>query len=147
MKKVVIFISIFFIPFLVNAQIINCDVNPFIPLGCSIAEHQKGGMLEFDSQKFSLFVSEKQKNGSISASDLQKELIGKTLLNGNVLDYLLAHPELIPEEWKRNCVLFMGTIYKDYGGHLGVRFLSGRTWGYVWLEGIFYKDFPVVIAN
>ncbi|MBU1705952.1 hypothetical protein KKG19_04495 [Patescibacteria group bacterium] len=150
MKKLIfslIICGVFFASHSASAQTINCDVKPFVPPSCFIVEHQKGGMLEFNPQNFSLYLSEKQKGGSITDSDLQKELSGKKLLNGNVLDYLLAHPDQIPEEWKKNCVLFMGTIYKDSGGHLGVRFLAGRTWGYVWLEGLFYKDFPVAIAN
>jgi len=147
MKKIIIFISIFFIPFLTtNAQVINCDSKPFVPPGFSVAEHQKGGQLEFDSQKVFLFLSENQKNGkSITASDLQKEIVGKKVLNADVLDYLLAHPKLIPEEWAGKCVLFMGTIYNDKG-HLCVRFLIGETWGCVWLEGDLYSRFPVAIV-
>lgn len=34
-----------------------------------------------------------------------------TVLNECVLEYLLAHPELIPENWKDKRVSFWGTIY------------------------------------
>ena len=149
MKKFIfipIIFCMFFVSHSVSAQTINCDSKPFVPPGFSVAEHQKGGQLEFDPQKVSLFLSENQKNGkSITASDLQKEIVGKTVLNADVLDFLLAHPKLIPEEWAGKCVLFMGTIYNDKG-HLCVRFLIGETWGCVWLEGDLYSRFPVAIV-
>lgn len=59
------------------------------------------------------------------------------MLNANVLEYLLAHPDLIPEEWKGKAVFFWGTIYRDSDGGLYVRYLywSGVRWSWVcnWL--------------
>jgi hypothetical protein len=77
----------------------------------------------------------------IKGSDLLKELGEESVLNANVLDYLLLHPEIIPEDWKGKYVYFWGTIYEYTLGRLYVRFLrfndgrwySNPTWlGYKW---------------
>jgi len=126
-------------------HLIDCDVNPFIPNGWSVEEHKKGGMFKFNPEKISLYLSKKQKKGSIEGNDLRKELANQPTLNANVLDYLLAHPELIPEEWKDKYIFFWGTIYRYSDGSLGVRYLywNGSEWDWycVWLDGDFYSVF------
>ena len=81
-----------------------------------------------------------------SGNKLRKELANKDVLNANVLDYLLAHPELIPEEWKGKLIFFWGTIYRDSDGRLYVRYLrwGGSRWnsGYGWLDNGFYSGNP-----
>ncbi len=51
----------------------------------------------------------------IDGSDLRKELEGKPVLNANVLDFYLANPHRIPEEWrgKDRSINFWGTVYRD----------------------------------
>lgn len=122
-------------------NLINCDVDPFIPEGWTVESHKKGGMLEWDPSKIELYLSEKQKTGWIKGEDLLKELEGKNVLNGCVLDYLLKHQELIPESWKEKFVYFFGTVYRDPSG--GRRLLSlcwgdgGWSWDYRSLGGGF----------
>ena len=41
-------------------------------------------------------------------------------LNANVLDYLLEHPDLIPRRWKKYCVVFWGTTFRDTNNDLCV---------------------------
>jgi len=111
-------------------HIIDCDANPFLPQGWRVKEHRKGGQLEWDPTKVALYLSEIQKNEPfIVGNKLRKELKGKPVLNACVLDYLLAHPELIPEEWRGN-VYFWGTIYRHENGVLCVRDLCwvGERW-------------------
>ncbi|HEY4477351.1 MAG TPA: hypothetical protein VJB56_01875 [Candidatus Paceibacterota bacterium] len=59
------------------------------------------------------------------------------MLNANVLDYLLAHPDFIPEWWKGKAVFFWGTIYRNSYGNLCVRYLcfygDRWDWNYDWL--------------
>jgi hypothetical protein len=98
------------------------------------------------------YLSKEQKKGSIIVvRDLRKELNGKLILNANVLDYLLAHPELIPEEWKGKYIFFWGTIYRDSGGDLSVRYLywsgSEWNWDYNWLDDDFNSDNPAALAS
>lgn len=112
---------------------IDCDAAPFLPEGRTVEEHQKGGQMEWDkkAQAKALYLSENQKDGKIiGGEDLRKELAGKPVLNANVLDFLLKHPELIPEEWKGKKVFFWGTIYRYPDDRLNVRYLrwSGSRW-------------------
>lgn len=130
-------------------HLIDCDVYPFIPNGWAVEEHKKGGMFKFNPEKISLYLSKKQKSGH----DLRKELADKPVMNANVLDYLLAHPELIPEEWKGKYIFFWGTIYRLSVGSLIVRCLSWSGsewfWGCSWLDcGFdFSSDNPAALAS
>lgn len=129
---------------------IDCDAGPFIPDGWIVEEHKKGGLWKWNP-RIPLYLSKKQKKGSIGGHDLLKELSDKPILNANVLDYLLAHPELIPEEWKGKAIFFWGTIYRDSDGHLRVRCLlwdgSRWDWHYFWLDNDFGSDNPAALAS
>ena len=132
----------------VPEHLIDCDANPFNPWandGFTIEEHQKGGQWKFDPKQVEFFLASGQKDGKvIEGNKLRKELAKKSVFNANVLDYLLAHPELIPDEWKTGgngntrYIFFWGTVYRHRGGLLYVRFLDwddGRwRWGSRWLD-------------
>lgn len=132
-------------------HLIDCDANPFIPNGWSVEEHKKGGLFKFDPAKISLYLSKKQKKGSTGGNDLRKELAGKSVMNANVLDYLLAHPELIPKRWKGKAIFFWGTIYRGSDGDLYVRYLywlgSEWDWSYDWLDGGFGSLSSAALAS
>jgi len=132
-------------------HLIDCDSAPLVPNGWTVEEHKKGGFLKFDPAKISLYRSKKQKKGIIGGHDLRKELANKPVMNANVLDYLLAHPELIPEEWKGEYTFFWGTIYRGSDGGLYVRYLgwSGSRWfwHYYWLGFDFGFDNPAAHAS
>ena len=130
---------------------IDCDADPFLPDSWKVEEHRKGGSLEWDSAKIRLYLSEGQKNGkTIEGNKLRKELEGKPVLNANVLDWLLAHPEFIPEEWKGKAVFFWGTIYRSAGGVLVVRCLRwlGDRWHWrcFWLGFDWYGSHPAALS-
>lgn len=117
-------------------NIINTD-KPTIPKGYHwmIEEHQPMGKLDWNKIKIELYLSDGQKDGKyIEGNKLRKELKGKKVLNACVLDFLLANPHLIPEEWKGKVVFFWGTIYRHSGGYLDVRYL-------IWLDGRWYWNF------
>lgn len=125
---------------------INCDAEPFTPSGWKVEEHKKGGQFAFDPAKIKLYLSPNQQDGEvIGGNELRKEMASEPVLNANVLDYLLAHPELIPEDWKKDeqgktrYVFFWGTIYRYSSGYLCVRSLywGGGSWGWSgrWLDG------------
>jgi hypothetical protein len=130
-------------------HIIDCDADPFCPGGWKVEEHQKGGRLEWSPDGVKLYLSEVQKESSQEGNKLRKELTGKPVLNVNTLDYLLKYPELIPEEWEGKAIFFWGTIYRDSGGGLIVRYLSwsGSVWncGYDWLDSDFDDDYPALL--
>jgi len=121
-------------------HVIDCDANPFVPDDWSVEEHRKGDQFKWnkEAQRDALYLSKGQQGGKyIEGNKLCKELEGKPVLNANVLDYLLANPHLIPEEWKGKAIFFWGTIYRDRDGDLCVRCLlwSGDRWdwGFDWL--------------
>ena len=116
-------------------HVIDCDAAPFVPQGWKVEEHQRGGSLKWDPRQVQFYLSPEQQNGKATRGEkLRKELAGKPVLNANVLDYLLAHPHLIPEEWKKDeqnrtrYIFFWGTIYRDPHGNLFVRYLD-------WVDG------------
>lgn len=153
MKRLMIIKIVILFAFLTGCSeypIINMDANPFTPARWSIVSHVKTGMLELNPEKISLYLPEKQKTGIIEGNGLRDELANQPILNANALDYLLAHPELIPEEWKGKRIFFWGTIYCNFDGILGVRCLGwdGSRWGwyYGWLDGGFDSNDPAALA-
>lgn len=132
-------------------HLIDCDAAPFIPSDWSVEEHKKGGLLKFSPAKISLYLPDKQKKGTIVGNNLRKELVGKSVMNANVLEYLLAHPELIPEEWKGKAICFWGTIYRNASGGLLVRYLSYADskwyWSCRWLALDFNAGNPALLAD
>ena len=121
-------------------HVVDCDAKPFLPNGWEVEEHKKGGQLTLDMSKVKLHLSPNQMDGKrIEGNKLRKELANEPVLNVNVLDYLLAHPDLIPEDWKRNekedvlRIFFWGTIHRNPNGDICVACLL---WGWDFDRGI-----------
>ncbi|MCC6934802.1 MAG: hypothetical protein IT406_03905 [Candidatus Yanofskybacteria bacterium] len=133
---------------------IDCDVNPFVPDGWSYREEDQlpgriRGTWTWDPS-VKLYLSKKQGGDKyIVGNDLRKELKPQSVLPANVLDYLLAHPELIPEDWNGKAIFFWGTIYRNSRGNLYVRCLywdgGGWDWDYGWLDYGFSGSNPAVV--
>lgn len=138
--------------------IIDCDVNPFIPYEeWKVEEHKKSGQFIWDPAKVKLHLSQNQAEGkSIVGNKLRKELETQPVFNANLLDYLVEHPHLIPEEWKQDekgrtrYIFFWGTIYRGSDGTLYVRFLywHGGPWrvGDSWLGSGFGVRSPAAVS-
>ena len=131
-------------------HVVDLDADPFVPDGWSVEEHQRGGSFEWNPEKASLFLTEEQSNGSYNrGDDLRKKLEGMNPFNANLLDYLLKHPDLIPDEWKGKWVFFWGTIYRFSSGFLFVRCLrwfgDEWHWRYFWLDDDFDDDCPSAV--
>ncbi len=142
---------------------IDCNVAPFIPNGWSIRPKDQitsavCGDLIFDPAKVTPYFSEGQKNDKTTVGhNLRKELEGKPVLTAHVLDYLLANTHLIPESWKKNengktlCHFFWGTLYRDPGSSLCVRYLcwggGGWDWGCYWPDREFGGQSAAVLAS
>lgn len=128
-------------------HIINTNAAPKFPYGdWKVKKHTKMGKLDWDKIKVELYLSEKKKDGYIKGEDLLKELEGKNPLNANVLEYLLEHQELIPEEWKGRYIFFFGTVFQSLYGDRCILFLcfDGRGWrqnGY-WLGNVWSRNCP-----
>jgi len=134
-------------------RLIDCDADPFVPDGWAVESHAKGGQLMFDRAKIRLYLSKAQEKGKpVEGNKLRKELADQPVLNANVLEYLLVHPELIPDEWKGKCVFFWGTIYRYSNGHLYVRYLDWDDvrwfWHIRWLDDdCFTGNLAIILAS
>ena len=130
--------------------IIDLDAEPFVPDGWEVEEHRRGGQFKWDTSKVALYLSKGQQNGKgIEGNKLGNELKGKPVYNATFLDYLLANPDLIPEDWKGKLVFFWGTIYRDSDGSLCVRYLcwdgDGWFWDRGWLGYVWRDDDPAAV--
>lgn len=134
-------------------HIIDLNAAPYIPKNWKVESHKKGGQLEWTLEKVQLYLSaEQQGEKYIEGNNLRKDLEAQPIYNANLLDYLLAHPELIPEEWKGKCIFFWGTIYRISGGGLYVRYLcclGGESWywSYGWLGSDFGSHDPAAVSG
>jgi len=131
-------------------HIVDLDADPMIPNGWTVEEHTKGGQFEFDPKQVALHLDKAQQDGGvIVGKKLRQKLKGKRVYNANLLDFLLAHPELIPEEWKGKFIFFWGTIYRYSFGSPYVRYLcwygDGWNWSDYWLGNNFDDDCPAVV--
>lgn len=123
-------------------HIIDCDADPFVPEGWTVESHKKGGRFEWKADRIALHLADGQKSGKwMRGNDLRKELESQPVLNACVLDYLLAHQELIPEEWKGKYVFFWGTVYCGSDGDLHVRYLYWNGLCWYWRCRWFERDF------
>ena len=138
-----------------NKHTVDCDANPNMLDGYfeKVFEHKKGGKLNLDMSKVLLYLSPNRSKFKEYGRLWEKELRSMPVLNANVLDYLMAHPKLIPDSWKgekenrdmSHCALyvyFWGTIYIDGGGHYNVRFLGWHWEEKKWIDSLVWLDAP-----
>lgn len=117
-------------------HIIDCNAAPRVPNDWKVIEHVKGGMWKWNPAAIDFYVDPSQKKRQkdeyvfTGGEQLHEVLKKMTLLNANVLDFLVANPHLIPDEWyEREPINFWGTVYCDSSGPL-VRCLY--YWGSKW---------------
>ncbi len=140
---------------LTTQHIVDCDIVPIVPHGCSIEEHKKDGQLSLDMSRVELHLSQNQVDGSIiEGNKLREELTSRSVpvLNANVLSYLLQNQELIPESWKCDVnnrtrqIFFWGTIFRSRS-LLFVQYMywdnnSMWWWNYRRLDRVWSKGSP-----
>lgn len=129
------------------STLVDCDTDPFVPEGWTLESHTKMGMV--DPKNIRLHLEPEQEKRVIDGEKLEKRLETLNPLNANVLDYLLAHPELIPESWKKHSVYFWGTKYRNSTSDRVVRCLywsvGQRNWSYRWIDYDFGARNPAAI--
>lgn len=128
------------------SRIIDCTADPFVPDDWELEEHNTElGQIDWDATEITLHY----KFQFVSGEDLLAELCDEPVLNANILDYLLEHPEFIPEDWKGKRVCFWGTIYRDAKDFRTVRFLywsEGEwSWRPEWLVAGFDASSPAAV--
>jgi hypothetical protein len=105
------------------------------------AHPKRKDIVEYDLSKTERVLTLRPGESRISGYENLKRLkaTGKTPLDVRVLEELLKHPELIPEEWKNGVTYFWGTIFCDSDGNLYVACLrrNGDRWDWScdWLDG------------
>ncbi len=124
-------------------HLIDFDAKPSVPDGWTILPDSEQlpnrvrGQMKFDPSKVKLHLDSGQKNGSIEGNKLLKKLTKESVYGAQLLDFYLANPHLIPEEWKGKAIFFWGTIYRSAVGRSCVRCLywrgGGWGWDYIWL--------------
>jgi hypothetical protein len=139
--------------------LIDCDTIPPVPYGLRIDEHRKNGILAWDPSKIEFYLSSEQWKGKcIKGKKLRRELADMPVLNVNVLNYLMVHPMLIPDNWRKDergdtrYISFWGTIYRDSDGELFVKSLFWKdrewSWNFNWLDGVWrYYDPAAVLVS
>lgn len=139
---------------------LNTDATPKTPSGWKIEEHRPMGQVTLELRAGKLFangrevvrlLSDNQKNGrTIRGHELRKELADKPVLNACVRDYMIEHPELIPEDWKTGGTYFWGTIFRGSVGGLCVAYLywGGDGWYWVcdWLGNGWSANEPAAVV-
>lgn len=100
---------------------------------------ERKDIVKYDFSKIERVLTLKPGENRISGYANLKRLnaTGKILLDVRILEELLKHPELIPEEWKKGLTYFWGTIFRDSDGSLYVAYLRWAGcdwyWRYYWL--------------
>ena len=139
-------------------HIIDCNSFPLqVPEGWEIQSHNIESPLAWNANKVTFYFVADQKNtsgivGNKLCIHIRSSLSNLHVLNANVLEYLLERPVLIPEEWKKVCVFFWGTIYLDEHKRHAVRFLYQgvrNNWkdGYRLLDDEWFDHQPAVILK
>lgn len=126
---------------------VDLGVDPLPYNDWKVKQHKKACRFEWDPAKVDLFLHDKQQSGGITGKKLRRKLADLETFNVNLLDYLLANPSLIPDNWKvaergETCyIFFWGTIYyrpSDRGLYVRcLYFASGR-----WSEDYRSIDYP-----
>ncbi len=111
--------------YLANLQhIIDCDTDPDPPDrlydgGWVVAEHQKRGLWMWNSSVIDLYFAYSKCAGRIvPGHEVRIKLGTKSVLNANVLDYLLKNQQLLPQDLKKDKegrvlnIFFWGTVYR-----------------------------------
>ncbi|MEI6836110.1 MAG: hypothetical protein WCK59_04730 [Candidatus Falkowbacteria bacterium] len=117
---------------------VNCDESPMVIQYWKVVNHKKRGLFKFKLSKLSLFKFKKLSGENEVQYGLRKESMNTLFLNANVLDYLLAHPHLIPNEWvTEKKIVFRGTAYYNHDEGICFRALSWDSlkgsWGWCWI--------------
>jgi hypothetical protein len=119
MKKIVLLLimGLLYLPSLTFAQTKNIDCNekPSVPEGYTLVPGNPGGIYQLTPGNIKT-VSFENKTSPITGEKMLSKL-GDIALNACVLNYLMAHPETIPEAWKTKNVIFAGSIFADAGGN------------------------------
>ncbi len=102
----------------------NRDIQSLLPKWVKeVVENKAYGKVEWNKKSVELYLSEKQKNGYISGTDLLEEMKDKNPVNLAFLQFFVDNPKLYPKEWRKKYIYGWGTIVRHDGGLLRVPYL------------------------
>jgi len=113
-----------------------------------VHEHDTSlGVIRWNKEKYkdALFFSKRQIAGKrIGLNELLQSVKMENIqvLNINVLDFLLANKDQIPDEWKGKNIFFLGTIFNEKGGRQSVCYLEWD--GSDWVSDHHWLDFELL---
>ena len=125
-----------------SGRIVNFDMEPNTPRGWLIRLEDQitsriSGKKVFNQEEIKTYLSDEQKRGLVSGDNLMKDLCNKPVAGAELLDFYLANPHQIPEEWNGKNIFFWGTVFYN-SGDLYVKYLfvdKGKwDWASFWLE-------------
>ena len=124
-----------------NNLIIDYSKKPKLFDFAIVSHPDRADMVEIDVSKIERTLVLKKGEEYISGHETLKRLkkTKRILLDARVLEELLEHPELIPDEWKKGFTYFWGTIFRDSDDDLYVRCLYWS--GVRWLWHSYWLDF------
>ncbi len=106
----------------------------------SVIEKRACGGVYINDRKLTLYQSERQSKGeTISACDLLLEVESLLVCNATLNNFFKAHPDFVPEEWKRKdahgtpvSIGFFGTEFVLEAGHERPLLVSFGWWNDGW---------------
>lgn len=129
---------------------IDCDSPAFVPdPSWKVDEStQKAGTFIFNPATVKLVTLAGPR------SEVKGQVFGEKMklspCSAHVLDYLLAHQELIPESWKDKTIVFTGTVYRDPSGNKLYRTMIYWDGLFSWSRCYFdevYENCAAIVAN
>lgn len=116
---------------------IDLDADPFSPNGWKVKKHIQDGQFEWDPKKVALYQYKGEGREIVQGQQLCEELEDKPVFNANLLDFLLDHQNLIPNEWMSHLVFFWGTLYRNLHDLTDVRCLVWSDSKWKWRFGLY----------
>ena len=148
----------------VEMFVIDTNADPSLeglPEGTIVKVHKVLGRLTWGEFKIRLFRTEEQKLSAVYTGEAgsevlwhleQEEELGMKLLNANVLDFLLEHPQLIPKSWKDKNVYFWGTMFYPHPEESSDTIIRYLLWedgkwssSYCYMYFSWYDDEPAAV--
>lgn len=124
---------------------IDGDKKPFVPPFLKLEDHRLMGEFEWDPSRIDLW-SDVEHIGDIKT--VLEKVNEKPIANVNLLDFLIDHQELIPKEWEKLSLFFLGTTYFTSCGDVHVRCLRKTNfWAYetLWYRNLWHTYYRVVL--
>lgn len=129
----------------------NADPSvPYFFINIKVLDHRKTGIMALNGSRIKICLLSGQKpiklgfglklKRSISAQKFLKQIQEYQVLNANVIDWLILHPEEIPDDWKDKVVLFPGTLYRVKPNMILIRSIFWCSYHLKWKEG-FYSSY------